>query len=198
VGEQDGHQLTRARVAEEVTQAQYRHDGAVGGKGEPLGSNLDQTGPSERLNEAIADPGQGEEGKSSAQHEENREEDRTGHAAQEVALAAEQIGEAAGGELADGIRQHAQRCNRAEANLRLSGRDAMPRLIGDDQRQGNRVVGAAEVIAGVAEAEQRDGEDVPTGELAARPLAHGRSPRAMRASISSSRGSACAALSMTK
>jgi hypothetical protein len=69
------------------------------------------------------------------------------------------------------------------------------RLLGDQQRQGDGIIRAAEVVAAIAEEKQRDGEQVPAGEARSGFIHFGLSPAAILRSISFRIGSVWATVS---
>src|SRR5207245_7792803 len=90
----ESHLLPRGGIAHEIADAQDADDRPVGGIVEPLGGHLDETGPADRLRQAIPDPRQREHRHAAARSEAQREEHRAPDADEEVAPAAPVVTEA--------------------------------------------------------------------------------------------------------
>ena len=83
--DQHAHLLPRQRIADQVADAQDADDRAVGGEVEPLGGNLDESRPADRLRQPVADPREREQRQRAAGGEQQREDGGAAYADEEIA-----------------------------------------------------------------------------------------------------------------
>jgi hypothetical protein len=86
------HQLARNGIADKEAQAQNAHNCSVRLVREPLGTDFDEPGPADGLNEAIPDPRNGEDGQRMAAGEDQGKQDGAREPSDEAATATPEIG----------------------------------------------------------------------------------------------------------
>ena len=91
-------------------------------------------GPPQGLDQPVAQPGEGKDGKAAPEHKEQRKDNGPQHAAEKIAPPAKAIGQPAAGKLADGVGQHSQRSDRPQPDLGDACRDPFAHLLGKDER----------------------------------------------------------------
>src|SRR5271157_2782870 len=109
--EQVAHELACQCIAEQKTQADERHNAAIGTMGKPPRGDLDHPGPAEGLDEPSAYAREREQGNRTPKRKQDREADRSDHAPQEVAPASLKIGQSTREKLADRVGENSERHN---------------------------------------------------------------------------------------
>jgi hypothetical protein len=158
--DQHAHGLARGRIADQVADAEHADDRAVRGVVEPFRGHLDESRPGERLRQAVADPREREQRDRGTGSEQQRKERRAYEADQKIDSTAPEIAESGQEQLAERVREHAHRGDRADAHDGLVVAHALPAQFVDDHRRRDRQVGAAEIQGRIAAEQQQDRGDL--------------------------------------
>ena len=153
--QQQPHALTCGGIPDEVAAGEDRGHRAVAGIVEPPGGDLDESRPTDRLRQPVADPREGEYRQRGAGGEQQREGRGAAGGDEQVALAAPIVPEAGEKPLAQRIGEHAPGGHRADADDGVGVTDAASSEFVDQQRRRHRKVGAAEVTGRVAQEQER-------------------------------------------